>query len=378
MLLGIYDDLMFMAAAASASVRYKLMFTGEPLTPGGNPPVIQTKDLSSFTTALLPWTGLANDVAAGNELIVAVGSEINGSWPQGQFALAVSSNGGVSFTRFTHPQGGRSSFFAGSSIAFGRGLFVMATPDTSGYFTLYTSPNGQTWTQRSAPFVGSGAVKFVNGVFFVYGFDTVGNVAAYATSTDGVSFARRPDLWASAGGATANGSGAAPVYSVDFANGYWIIGSHPQNGNVEIAYSTDLANYTKQALPWGNNVSLTQGTAYVAGVTYFNGLYYASGGTGVAPYRQIATSLDLKSWATLATPINNGALGAPLNMGDRLAFFLSTGFPNDYVDVNSGVVTYHPGSIDFEAYQTTDGASFGQVALPGVLWKPTGVKLIQS
>ena len=223
-------------------------------------------------------------------------------------------------------------------------------------------------------------MSFVNGVFFAFGFDTVNNVAAYATSSDGVSFARRPDLWPSAGGATANGSGAAPINSVDFSNGFWIIGAHPQNGNVEIAFSTDLANFTKQALPWGNNVSLVQGTAYVGGVAYFKGLYYATGSTGVAPYRQIATSVDLKSWSPLATSINNGGLGAPMNMGDRLVLFLRTGFPNDYIDVNgnTGATIYHPTNVDFETYMTTDGATFGQAALPTLLWRPIGFKLIST
>lgn len=375
MLLGIYDDLL-MACGGAVRTRYKLLLTGAPITPGGYPPFMQTSDLSAFSTATLPWTGVASALAVGNEKVVVTGSEINATWFNGQNALAVSKDNGATFTRVNHPQQGRQSSFSGGSVAFGRGLFVLATPDLTGFYTLYTSPDGVTWTQRAAPFVGSAAVAFVNGVFFVYGYDTVNGIAAFATSQDGVSFARRPDIWPATSfqsnlrGGNPAYFGVAPVSSVNYANGYWILGSHPANGNVEIAYSNDLANWTRQALPWGSSINLTQANAGVSGVSYFKGAYYAIGYSAVAPYRQLATSADLKSWSLVAIAgMNNGGPGPLFNLGDRMVTILSPGYPNAaIVDQASGTPYYTPAGVNYEAYFTTDGQNFAQFSLPAGFW----------
>lgn len=382
MLLGIYDDLLF-AAALGTTTKYKLLLTGEPAIAGGAPSVVQTNDLTTFRTGALPWGGLSESVAAGNELIVAVGVEVNATWVGGQFVLAVSSDGGQTFTRHPHPQGGRIAYYGGGSIAFGRGLFVLVAPNTSGFFSVHTSPDGVVWTQRASPFVGTATARFVNGVFFLHGFDTVNNVAAYATSIDGVSYARRPNIWpavtstvidyeASVPGAY----GSAPITSVDYANGFWVLGAHAHAGNVEIAYSADLDNFTKQALPWGNDVATA--SANVGGVTFFNGRYFAVGASGTAPYKQIATSADLRSWAKLANPLDAGGVKLLLNMGDRLVVIVTTGYPLDQVFWDGeGGSTYSPTATPvYAAFVTTDGVSFARATLPAVFWKVTSGKLV--
>lgn len=381
MLLGIYDDLLF--AAAQATERFKLLLIGEPASPGARPPVLQTNDLAIFRTGYLPWGGMGEDVAAGGGLIAAVGIEVSPSWVGGQYSLAVSTDGGQTFTRKTHPEGGRNCYYGAGSVAFGQGLFVLVAPNTSGFFTVYTSPDAVTWIQRTSPFVGSARVKFVNGVFVLYGFDTVNNFAAFATSADGITFTRGPNIWPAVTSIVMDyennvpgAYGSAPITSVDYVNGRWVFGAHPRNGNCEIAFSTGLTSFTKQQLPWGNDT--TYRSATVSGVAYYNGLYYATGVSGLAPYKQLAVSANLISWSRQASALDDGLVGPLLDMGGKLVAFVTTGYPSDQVFWDgAGGSSYSPSNTPvYSAFSTTDASSFTRVTLPPVLWKVTRAKLV--
>lgn len=372
MLLGIYDDLLLSGgAAAAAALTRKLYMSGWPLTPNTPTSLLVTRDLTTYQTIALPLTGPGGSVAVGNELMVIVGAEYTPAAPNGQYVGLVSKDGGATFTRSVAPANTADVWYKGGSVAFAKGLFVVCNTDSSGYMALWSSPDGVAWTRRAAPFTGSGAVAAVNGQFFLLGYDTASRKAAFAISADGQSFARGPDIWQAGANApgTLSSPGATSIFGASYVNGFWVLGSSVNNV-AEIAFSTDLANWTRQSLPWATG-GAAQTYAFVASVVAFNGLYYAFGsGGGSASGVNLASSPDLKNWTNVALSLPGRASSLSVFSG-KLVAFTEAAYPNISVNLNGGSWSY-PAPSSVGAFFSTDGQNFAPLSLPNVFWDVNG------
>ena len=113
--------------------------------------------------------------------------------------------------------------------------------------TMFTSPNGITWTSRTSGFGANGIywVAYGNGLFVA-----VGDNATLSTSTDGITWTAR----------TSNMGAGLPINHVVYANSIWVaVGRGGGTDNTGgIIYSTDGITWTRKSQ------SLTVGTTYYA------------------------------------------------------------------------------------------------------------------
>lgn len=140
-------------------------------------------------------------------------------------------------TLFSSPDGitwtSRTSGFGANAIykiAFGNGLFVAVGNNG----TLTTSTDGITWTARTSQF-GTGAirdVKYANSLWVAVGQNSTGPALGISTSTDGLTWTAR----------TVTGTIGPTANSVDYGNGYWVLAASNVTNNA--AYSTNGTTWT--------------------------------------------------------------------------------------------------------------------------------------
>ena len=227
------------------------------------------------------------------------------TYGNGQF-VAVSNNGttqvmtspdGITWTARTAPAGYH------SGIAYGNGTFAV-------WGGAMTSPDGITWTAQSPFYNSASAIAFGNNTFVVV--LTGGSVY---TSPDGIT-------WTSQTSGMGNG-----FYAITYGNGLFVaVGS----GTTYVATSPDGITWTAQTAPvtdlwrgvtYGNGLfvavginghiitspnaitwtSRTNSTAYWSAVTYGNGLFVAVGSNANGPVG-LATSPDGITWTTQTSP----------------------------------------------------------------------------
>ena len=151
------------------------------------------------------------------------------------------------------------------SIAYGNGIFV-AVADTN---ALVTSPDGITWTQRSASASGIwGSVVYGNGLFVAVGYS--GGTGTVMTSPDGITWTSRT--------VAANNQWK----SVTYGNGLFVAIASSGTGN-RVMTSPDGITWTSQVSAADNGW---------ASVTYGNGTFVAVGGLG----QRAMTSPDGITW----------------------------------------------------------------------------------
>jgi hypothetical protein len=136
-------------------------------------------------------TGILNDIASGNGVLVAVGSSYpvlgqNAAW------ILASTDGGATWTPRSPalPGGARHQLL---DVAFGHGRFVVSGRDDDAQASfLNTSEDGALWTLRPAPWAGDAVsdVAFADGLFVAVGARTW-------TSADGLYWTLRQDELAS-------------------------------------------------------------------------------------------------------------------------------------------------------------------------------------
>jgi len=258
------------------------------------------------------------DVAYGNGIFVAVGSDFGGN-------RIITSPDGINWT----PRNVTSTSYGWSDVAFGNGLFVAVSaysPDR-----VMTSPDGINWTVRSA--AGDNdewdAVTFANGLFVAVGHFGDHRVM---TSPDGINWTGRSaagnnDWWY--GVAYGNGIFAAVGasgdrvmtspdginwtvrsaagdndfwYDVVYGNGVFVAVATGASGD-HVMTSPDGITWTPRTAAGDNDTWL--------GVTYGNGLFVAvscggSAGCGAVGDR-VMTSPDGITWTVLSAAGDNDA-----------------------------------------------------------------------
>lgn len=215
-----------------------------------------------------------SDVIYANGQFVAVSSD-------GSYRVATSPDG-MSWTR-------RSAAESNSwgAIAYGSGLYVAISWD--GTNRVMTSPDGVTWTSRIAPARAWSDVTYGNGRF-------VANAVGYTmTSFDGINWTEH----------AATLTGWAKIL---FAEGQFIT-----TGDDFVATSNDGINWTRPTTPDGE----WNGITYVPGL----GLYVAVAYSGD---ERVMTSTDSVTW-TAQTPASVAAWNDVVYANERLVAFASDG-----------------------------------------------------
>lgn len=155
------------------------------------------------------------------------------------------------------------------AVTYGEGLFVA----TGG--AVMTSPDGVTWTQRTAPAASWFGAAYGNGTFVA-----VGPSGKVMSSPDGVTWTLQTPAAAATYG----------WYSVTFGNGKFVaVASDGTTGGVGgVMTSTDGETWTSHDAPSANQWR---------GVTYGGGLYVAVAQTGSSDGTgRVMTSSDGSSW----------------------------------------------------------------------------------
>ena len=241
-----------------------------------------------------PW----NSVTYGNGLFVAVGNgQAGDNW-------VMTSPDGVTWTSRTAPPGSLAPQTWGS-VTYGNGVFVAV--GSSGTFRVMTSPDGVTWTAQTPAEVNQWAsVTYGNGLFVAVANTGTKRVM---TSTDGVTWTGRT--------APANGWNA-----VGYGNGLFVA-----VGGGSVMTSPDGVTWTSRTAPpnttwwsvaYGNGRFVAVGNAFSGirvltstdngetwtarsavaeniwqSVTYGNGVFVAVASTGST---RVMTSTDGETW----------------------------------------------------------------------------------
>jgi len=170
--------------------------------------------------------------------------------------VAVGSRG----TILTSPDGERWSLGPISAtpilraVAYGNATYVAVGYTDEFLPSIWTSPDGATWTERSLPFPPSGLddVTFANGHFVAVGYSFAGAGAVILTSSDGLTWTDR---------STGNDGS---LFGVIYGNGQFVAVGNPG----QILTSPDGTNWTDQF----------SGTdSFLVDVTFGNGLFVAVG-----------------------------------------------------------------------------------------------------
>jgi len=241
----------------------------------GSAKLARSSDGINWTAINGVFTNYCYAIAYQNNLWVAVGGP--------NMTTIATSTDGISWTsRNLNPSSGTlGGVFTdyGTGIAYGNNMWVATgVRNGSNGNTIASSPDGITWTGRSANTIFSTSawgVAYGNGLWVTVGQGTF----SIATSTDGITWTGR-----SSNGGVTNAKGAA------YANGLWVIVG---SGTNTIATSTDGITWTGRT---GTTVFSTSGQS----VFYNNGLWFAAGYSG----NTIATSVDGITWTGRKTPLS--------------------------------------------------------------------------
>lgn len=385
MLLGIYDDLLMggIAGAAVGPGPSPIIGARQPrLFIGGLPndyttaaPVIYSDDGLNFFETVLPDTFRNHSIgfAWGNDITLCLADHFS----QGQLKSFISKDYGATWNTGGDVAPSYNHVSTGATV-FANGLFVTCVDRYSQSGMILTSPDGIVWSEHDIGFNGYALrVWYVNNRFFVTGFLANSRTMAWATSQDGISWARMPDVFPPAVGF---------MGAISYLNGKWVVGGLTQNGYYPaIAFSTDLSNWTISRLPWPI-LANANGSSLVSDIVYFNGKYYAGGWGGSAPYIGFSSSPDLMNWTNLSPGFSTGAVRSINLIGSRMVVTGEPYFPTTFLAEQPGnplptrsqyhalgTYTFSPDGTVLTTYpqntkvgivtSTNDGSSFAVVPL---------------
>jgi hypothetical protein len=167
--------------------------------------------------------------------------------------------------------------FAPAAITYGNGLYA-AVGNANNIASIFTSPDGSTWTQRQAGASPGGPVTSVT-----YGggkFVAIGNNDGYEYTSSGPGFGTTWTQRAILGGS-----------KISYANGLFFV---PLNNRTNLL-STDGINWSLKATGLTNTLGV---------VTYGNGIFMAQSGIS-RPGSYLATSTDGTNWFQYAKLLPN-------------------------------------------------------------------------
>ena len=177
--------------------------------------------------------------------------------------------------------------------AFGAGLFVVSTTYTDapdGLAKIYTSPDGEVWTERySTQTTALNSLTFGNGTFALFTGDQV------LRSADGIAWTSHP--------------APASASFIRFANGQFFLASS-SFGDFHV--STDAIAWTTRAY----------GSTGARDITHANNQYILTGDNGL-----LLTSPDALNWTRRATNTNNALRSAAFNNGTWVVLSRDSVFP---------------------------------------------------
>jgi hypothetical protein len=265
-------------------------------------------------------------------------------------------------------------------IAYGNGVWVAVAASIAGGTSVYSSPNGITWTQRTAAQTNNWAgVAYGNGWFVAV---SINGSSRVMRSQDGIS-------WAAASAAEANG-----WRSVSYGNGKFIAVSNTGSNRAMIS-SDDGATWTPSnigarswlSIEYGSGVWVANSASEIKrstddGATWIDELStapiqprgraaYGNGGWVLSAYDyglsqvRVYTSTDGASW-TLSAAVTSGSVGDyhALAFGNGLHALVTEG-GGAYISTDAGASwTPYPGPLDNVGTSGTFGQpvsmAFGQ------------------
>ncbi len=209
-------------------------------------------------------------VGYGNGTFVAVGCDRTiRTWIYEEPAIITSPDGVTWTSQTVPPQTGGEQLKGISSVTYGSGLFVAAgynynAGNTKSVPTIFTSPNGVTWTQGTLPSqVGTlRSVTYGNGIFVTVGGDTYYGFEAVAfSSPDGVTWAQ----------AVLPGH-AGELSGVTYGNGIFVTVGH-----VNMGFTAPVPIFTSpDGVAWTRRTSASQNGSF-SGITYGNDIFVVVG-----------------------------------------------------------------------------------------------------
>lgn len=301
-------------------------------------------------TAAAGIGGILNDVAWGNGLFVAVGTNT-------AFGLIHSSPDGITWANHT-----QTANIGGilNGVAFGDGRFVAVGTNTA-FGLIASSTNGTSWTNHtSATSVGGilHDVAFGNGVWVAVG--ETGGPGVIVTSTNGTTWTNRTS--------TANVAGI--LNAVTFADGKFVVVG--TNGSLVVfATSTN-----------GTNWNVHTSTAAIGGVAYdviHDGTQFIATGDGTpsggSTIAHVLTSPDGISWTSRTSAAGIGGIGYGLGSGGGTTVMVGrTGGPGIIATTTNGtnwsnltVASQAPGDLHGVARGTSRWVAVGTNNVNGVV-----------
>ena len=268
---------------------------------GGTSCLARSTDGVTWTNPTIGTQIGVYSLSYGNGVWVAAGSD--GSLVSPQFASAVSSDNGVTWTSTIHSSFGSGSF---QSLVFANGAFF-ASSSTSGVFK---STDGITWVQQSS--LPAGIVDFAFGNQTFVALNVYG---AIYTSSDSVNWSQRRtddgDTWK----------------SVFFGNGTFVALASNSGGD-NVMYSIDSTHWIRlSGVP-------NYGWQYGA---YGNGLFVAVGSSGASMVSK-NVGVSVFSSSLYSDPNNIGQTWIMMLAYDQVGFY-ANGHTSRSVSLGSYTVT---------------------------------------
>ncbi len=315
------------------------------------PTIFTSPDGATWTQRTAPVeAGLLSrlyGVTHGNGTFVAVGHYFTDDTMATSSPVVLTSPDGVTWTRRTPPGGNRALAGAG----YGNGTFVAVGYDRSIKLwepdvpVLLTSPDGETWTQQTVPpqiggvLNGLSSVTYGNGLFVAagYNYDNVSGrtVPTIFTSPNGAAWTQRTLPTIQTG---------AVLRSVTYGNGVFaaVGGNDYYGGFVPIVlFSPNGATWTQ--------VTMTDQRRPLSGITYGNDMFVAVGGVDAYdnPVPAVLTSPDGSAWTWRTSAAQNGTL-LGITYGNDM--FVAVG-ESDYgyaILASSDGITWTPGTQPYQ------------------------------
>lgn len=227
---------------------------------------------ATASSGVTTWTGRKAPNTSGSAINSIAYNGSNLYIAAGQGGSLYSSPDGITWTSRTSGFGTNPI----NTVSYGNGLWVAVGSNG----TITTSSDGITWTARTSQFGTNNivAVYYGNGLWVAVG-NLVSAGYGISTSPDGITWTAR----------TVTGTIGAVGQSVYYANGYWVIAGANSTNNY--AYSTNGTTWTAAASGSGGNHSFC---------IYVNGYWLMGTDDGSGNIRYQA-SVPTSTWSNLSS-----------------------------------------------------------------------------